>query len=62
MEYSYKEGDRYKIFNPDLDEHNKMFTIMKVEKDNVYILFDGDVTIHRFQLGSAFENYIDSLD
>lgn len=31
MDFGYKEGERYKIVNPELNDHNKMFTVIKVE-------------------------------
>ena len=30
MDFGYKEGERYKIVNPELNDHNKMFTVIKV--------------------------------
>lgn len=54
MDFGYKEGERYKIVNPELNDHNKMFTVIKVEDYSVYYIFDGESTIHVFHIGSVF--------
>lgn len=61
MDFGYKEGERYKIVNPELNDHNKMFTVIKVEDYSVYYIFDGESTIHVFHIGSVFESYIEEL-
>ena len=61
MDFGYKEGERYKIVNPELNDHNKMFSVIKVEDYSVYYIFDGESTIHVFYIGSVFESYIEEL-
>lgn len=61
MDYGYKEGERYKIVNSEWNNHNKMFTVIKVEDYSVYYIFDGESTIHVFHIGSVFESYIEEL-
>lgn len=61
MDFGYKEGERHKIVNPELNDHNKMFTVIKVEDYSVYYIFDGESTIHVFYIGSVFESYIEEL-
>lgn len=61
MDFGYREGERYKIVNPEWNNHNKMFTVTKVEEDSIYYIFDGESIIHVFHIGSVFESYIEEL-
>lgn len=54
----YKEKERCKIVNPELDEHNQRFTILKVIGDTVYYVFDGEHKVHSFKIGSIYESFV----
>lgn len=57
----YEKGQRFKIINPESDEHNMMFTILGVEFPYVFFSFDGEKTVRMFKVGSEFESYITEL-
>ena len=61
MDFGYKEGERYKIVNPELNDHNKIFKLKKVEDYSVYYIYHGESTIHVVHIGSVFESYIEEL-
>lgn len=51
----FKEKERYRIYNTLSDNHGYFLTIIKVIKNKVYYLFDGDEEIKFFEVGSQFE-------
>ncbi len=51
----FKEKERYRIYNTLSDNHGYFLTIIKVIKNKVYYLFDGDEEIKCFEVGSQFE-------
>ena len=61
MDFGYKEGERYKIVNPEIKRSQQNVYGYKVEDYSVYYIFDGESTIHVFHIGSVFESYIEEL-
>lgn len=54
----YKKYDRYKIIDSDSERYKQFFSIVDVKGDTVYYAFDGEDSVYKFQIGSAFENEI----
>lgn len=51
---TYKIKERYKVQNVESDDNGRFLTIIKIEKDTVYYMFDGQEDIHYFQINSIF--------
>lgn len=51
----FREKERYRIYNTLSENHGYFLTIIKVLKNKVYYLFDGDEEIKFFEVGSQFE-------
>ncbi len=52
---AFKEKERYRIYNSLSEKHGYFLTIIKVDKNIVFYLFDGDDEMKFFEVGSKFE-------
>lgn len=48
-------GERYRVFNVLSENHGKYLTIIKVDNDQIYYLFDGCDDVQCFSISSEFE-------
>lgn len=50
----FKKGERYVVFNGLSEKHNNFLTIIAVNNDLIYYLFDGESLIQCFSSSSEF--------
>lgn len=50
----FQKGERYRVLNVLSENHGEYLTIIKIDDDFVYYLFDGKDQVHCFSKSSEF--------
>lgn len=50
----FQKGERYRVFNALSENHGEYLTIIKVEDDLIYYLYDGKDQVRCFSKSSEF--------